>query len=281
MKRILLAIVIITITPICLNWIVSTTTPWNISIAGDMSDWIGFYGSYIGGMLAAAISFFILIYSLKHNRNENIIDRKRQDIKELKQILSERYSKLSYTRIINIASNLNNNQSNDELLLLESYYEELDVYRHSFQIIYEDSKEGHVIDFVKRYNSCIISLRSDIQAISKLIRKLPERISDSEEVFLENRNQELYLKRSQKSISIQEENEHVDVKKKLESIPIRIQTIKKIEQYFTVIHSDQSKFLPPVFNAVRKWIEAEVKELNDIESKSLLYLSLKDVSHEE
>ncbi len=76
MKRILLAIVIITITPICLNWIVSTTTPWNISIAGDMSDWIGFYGSYIGGMLAAAISFFILIYSLKHNRNENIIDRK-------------------------------------------------------------------------------------------------------------------------------------------------------------------------------------------------------------
>lgn len=265
-KKIFIIIVfVILFIPVCLNWIISTNTPWNISIAGNMKEWIGFYGSYTGGIVAATISFIILIKTLKHNRNENFIDRKRQDIKELKHTLSERYSYLNFTRIRNIAFLLDSYQEQNELLLLDTYYQELETYRHSFEIVYEDSKEEYIIDFIDKYNKCIISLCNDIRVISEYIISLPEKISNSENEILDKRNKELYLKIKLETISITEENEHIDIKKKLESIPIRYQKINKIEQYIMEIDSHQKIFLPPVLSAAKKWIETEIKILNATE----------------
>lgn len=265
-KNIFIIVFVILFIPVCLNWIISTNTPWNISIAGNMKDWIGFYGSYSGGILAATISFIILIKTLKHNRNENLIDRKRQDIKELKHTLSERYSYLNFTRIRNIAFLLDSNQEQNELLLLDTYYRELETYRHSFEILYEDSKEEYIINFINKYNKCIISLCQDIHVISEHIISLPKKISNSEKEILVKRNKELYSKGELKTISIPEENEHIDIKKKLESIHIRYQKINKIEQYIMEIDSHQKTFLPSVLSAAKKWIETEIKILNATET---------------
>ena len=51
--------IIIVVVPILINWIIGLHTPCKIIVVGESKDWLSFYGSYIGGIITALISFFI------------------------------------------------------------------------------------------------------------------------------------------------------------------------------------------------------------------------------
>ncbi len=62
-------IVAIVIAPMLINVILCCTNPlpWNIPIAGNAGDWVGFWGNYIGTIISALIALYVLYHTITEN----------------------------------------------------------------------------------------------------------------------------------------------------------------------------------------------------------------------
>lgn len=72
----IIAIILILITPPILNWVLSR--PAFCRIVGTDTDWLSFYGGYIGSVISCMVAFFILHQQLKNNHEENENNRRLQ-----------------------------------------------------------------------------------------------------------------------------------------------------------------------------------------------------------
>lgn len=70
---IILLVVMIVLAPILINFIVSSASPFGISIA-KKNDWIAFYGSYMGGIITLVGVSLTILYTLYQYKDQ---DRKR------------------------------------------------------------------------------------------------------------------------------------------------------------------------------------------------------------
>jgi len=219
---------IIGIVPIVINWLLSRSTPFNFLTIGESKDWLSFYGSYIGGIITASISFFILNSTIKFNRNESEILRGRQELVHLEDQLAEHITFLNFHKIGTIALVLNDDAlSKNEILKLEAYSYELIRKSNALHLIYEDRTELHIIDYVSKFDACYNQISSDIDAMTKLISDLPARnLSDESQINLR--------------------------------ITILSQINKEIKKH--LFHIDN--FAVPVYNAAKEWIKQERENLN-------------------
>ena len=80
----------ILIIPIIINYVLLIPIPFNFQIIGSNVDWLSFWGTYIGGIIGSSSSFLILYLTLLHNKNEAKIERKHNELLQLKKDLSER-----------------------------------------------------------------------------------------------------------------------------------------------------------------------------------------------
>lgn len=72
----IIAIILLLITPPILNWALSR--PAFCRIVGTDTDWLSFYGGYIGSAISSLVAFFILHQQLKNNHEENENNRQLQ-----------------------------------------------------------------------------------------------------------------------------------------------------------------------------------------------------------
>ena len=100
----IILIILVLITPIILNIIIGSTNPLDsIRVVGTEVNWLGFYGSYIGGVLSATVAFITMWQTSKHNTLNVMIPQQEAHIKELNSALSERISKLDFAYIGSIS----------------------------------------------------------------------------------------------------------------------------------------------------------------------------------
>ena len=95
-KKIFFIILGIIFLPIIINYVLMLPTPFNFPIIGSNVDWLSFWGTYIGGIIGASASFLILYLTLLHNKNEAKIERKYNELLQLKKDLSERLSDVNF-----------------------------------------------------------------------------------------------------------------------------------------------------------------------------------------
>ena len=82
-KWLFTVIIVLTIIPIVLNIILGATNPFDIGIVGNNVDWLLFYGSYLGGVIAAIIAFVTMWQTSKHNTLSIMIQRQETYIENL------------------------------------------------------------------------------------------------------------------------------------------------------------------------------------------------------
>ena len=71
---ILIIILTIIFLPLGINWLI--LQPKWFSIVGYDTDWLSFWGSYMGGVQSSIIAIFILYKQIKQNHSENEDNRK-------------------------------------------------------------------------------------------------------------------------------------------------------------------------------------------------------------
>ena len=58
----------ILIIQIIINYVLLIPIPFNLPIIGNNVDWLSFWGTYLGGIIGAFVSFTILYLTLLHNK---------------------------------------------------------------------------------------------------------------------------------------------------------------------------------------------------------------------
>lgn len=85
------------ILPIAINFISWCTLPCEKDfVAGNEGDWIGFWGSYIGALLGAGVTFYVLWCESKKNTLNIMIQDKEKQIECLRGELSRSLSSLDF-----------------------------------------------------------------------------------------------------------------------------------------------------------------------------------------
>ena len=177
-KRIVVFLIIAVVLPIAVNFIVTSQRPNNVVVAGESVDWLQFFGSYVGSMIASITSLWILYDTLRCTMNENDANKIHTEILDTKKELSERFQKYNVSEIINLdfvkrCSGENGTVDWKTLYCVEAYRLQglLDKYeglRKSAILLYSNGETQEEIDFFLSYDQLISQTTTLIDDLIKL-----------------------------------------------------------------------------------------------------------------
>lgn len=215
--KIVLILVVILLIPLCINSLI--LCPAIFDFIGEGTDWLLFWGSYLGGAFAALVGFATLYYSAKRQNIEMQISRKESSLRILQAKLSECVSIFNYSRMLTISLYIDQPEKYDQILdELLKYQDEIIAKSNAWGIMYANkTNKPYIQDFQDKYEHCIRLFISAITEIQLLINDLKTTTE----------------------------------KRKINEI---INKITQINKDHTKVMNDELK---PLFQLAQKWIENE------------------------
>lgn len=219
-QRLKLFVIVLTMlfVPIILNIVLGSCNPLDcIDVVGDPRDWLGFYGSYMGGCLTALIGFITLARDEKSNKLQIQISHKEHYVKELEGRLAECISLFDYSRVGIISMYLDDKSMYSMVIKdMDTYLNKVTSTANAWCTIYGSSQQQEVKDFLEAYNKCVRQLISAINEVTKLIVSLKIAEGDAKDQIINSING----------------------------------IVKKSDDY-------QAEYLLPLFNCANSWIASE------------------------
>ena len=245
MKReyIFCSLAIIVAIPILLNIILGANNPFqNIAVVGDSTHWLGFYGSYIGGILATIIGIFTIYCQSKHNALNIMIQEQRNYIEKLNLELADLVSSVEFWYLGSVSLKLyvlesETSDAFDKLLKIrDEYLDKLnELHRlatnkgNQWELTYAHRECTFVKDVQQEFLLCYRQYADDINALTKILARI-----DTATNIKELKNQ--------------------------------------VSQFNTDIDSHTKQFQQPLYDCAKSWIAYEENKLKLLrtEQKKLL-----------
>lgn len=183
LKHLFYIFLIIVITPIGTNYILTREIICNYEVAGTGVDWISFYGSFLGSALSAFIAYYVLLKTIENEKRENLKRQKRQELAWLRDDLSERISKLEVTDLFRVLLYNGDLDINQELERLTNLLYEYKVKTNSSMLKYGTQDEEKCKEFFDEYNSLVKDI---CIAINKMMAILAKYLYSSDKIALLN-----------------------------------------------------------------------------------------------
>ena len=218
-RLILLVAVSVMSVPIILNFILGLPTPCGITIIGQSTDWLSFWGAYLGGIITAAIGFVSIYYSQKKYE-------KRQEAEQLKEIekyrekqasllqdeLIRRVESLNFYSICRILPRFPYKVSREEVIneidCLKERSEKAELQGIDWSMMSWHDLRSKPRDFDRIYSAMIVSYQSDINSVISLL-----------DAFVEKGPDVIDIKEVER---LQEDNRaHASIMTKLLAMPIK------------------------------------------------------------
>lgn len=184
LKHLFYIFLIIVITPIGTNYILTREIICNYDVAGTGVDWICFYGSFLGSALSAFIAYYVLLKTIENGNRENLKGQKRQELNWLRDDLSERISKLEVTDIFRALLYNGDIDIRQELDRLTTLLYEYKVKTNSSMLKYGlQNTDEKCKEFFDEYNSLVNDM---CVAINNMMAILAKYLYNSDKIALLN-----------------------------------------------------------------------------------------------
>ena len=82
--------------PILINFILGIYTPYDLYVVGEAENWLGFYGSYIGAIIASGVAYVILWHTIEDNKKSAIRELKKEELYDQRKMMSEQMTNPDY-----------------------------------------------------------------------------------------------------------------------------------------------------------------------------------------
>lgn len=166
-KKIFFIILGIIFLPIIINYVLMLPTPFNFPIIGSNVDWLSFWGTYLGGIIGAFVSFTILYLTLLHNKKEAEIERGNDRLLQLKKELSERLSDIDYMPLyIVVSDDINLSSEIERLNLLFGIYQRK---LYTAKFIYQNDKNELSKHFYEAYSKFILLFEQQTMTLKDIL----------------------------------------------------------------------------------------------------------------
>lgn len=261
----LLIFVIAIIIPIVMNYILIGSV--GAKVTGESKDWLSFFGSYLGGVFTAYISFIILSKTINHNIAIFDLQQKKQDLESLKRMLSEQVSTLDFARVGTIVLVItDSSQYQSEIQKLDIFQRELTLRFNSYKLFYENSKEQPVKDYWDSYQRCVSKLFDDITEMTRLIAELPPYLDDMMVAFMKKQVEDFYAASKSASFAppCQVSETISEYQIKLDNNNKRQRLITEINALVCSLGEHKKEYTEDTFRKAQLWIQAEEMKLNNI-----------------
>jgi len=142
--------------PILINFILGAYTPYNLHAVGNAQNWIGFYGSYLGGVIAASISFVILWHTIEENKKVAFRNSKKEELFRQQKMMAEQISNMNFYSIGYISMFVSQKYMyHSEILRLNAMFDKMIILSNSFNLLYENSKEIKLVEYKLKYDEYV------------------------------------------------------------------------------------------------------------------------------
>ena len=191
-------LIIMLVLPVGINYILLKTTPFSIPIVGEDTDWLSFWGGYLGAIISTGAAFIILYIQRKDNERQNAYNRSQnksnrqlqlnilqyqqeyQWYKELKVSCIDYYNAFDQNDIINLCNLINEKKSvslSEASKLLESLIDKNNKVTFQLEFQFSKNKDEEEIRLLKKlegYNLVYMALIYDAQYIIRQFKKNDE-----------------------------------------------------------------------------------------------------------
>lgn len=142
-------------------------TPFDLNTIGNEVEWLSFWGTYLGGIIGALVSFTILYFTLLHNKKEAEVERTNNRLLQLQQALSERLSDINFVPLhINTSHDINPSTEIERLNLLFGTYQQK---MFTAKFTYENDENEFAKQFYKAYSNFIMFYCNQIYSLKKIL----------------------------------------------------------------------------------------------------------------
>ena len=140
---IVLILVVILLIPLCINSLILCPAIFNF--IGEGTDWLLFWGSYLGGAFAALVGFVTLFYSAKRQTTEISINYRKTELTRLQILLSDCISMFNYSKLLTIALYIDNMDKYDSIIKdMLIYHDNIIAKANVWGVIYAGNKQRHI-----------------------------------------------------------------------------------------------------------------------------------------
>ena len=177
LKKYWWAILIILILPVAINF--ALLVPAFSPIVGEDTDWLAFWGGYLGALVSAGVAFIILSVQFKQNQDENNTNRelqknvlkhqlKTQWLADLKIKLIDYYNAFHYIDLYNVCVLMRDNQKiNKDFCVkkLHNCWSDKDNATYHIQMLFSsktDAIENDFMQVLSEYDTIFYELYTDL-----------------------------------------------------------------------------------------------------------------------
>lgn len=182
--RVVIIIAVALLLPVILNFVVGLERPNNISVVGYPETWIGFYGSYIGGVLTALIGFLTLWQTSKNNDKKLRIAYQKSIVENLERTLAQCVSLFNFPKIVAVALYISKGKTTEPNIIyriqqdLNEYCCQITETANAWYTVYNGREEQEIKDFQRSYKQCVDYFLDKINEMTKIIKSLDMPISE-------------------------------------------------------------------------------------------------------
>ena len=175
-------IVSVILLPVLINFLASFTLPIEKDVvAGEEGDWVAFFGSYVGALIGAVVTLFVVYREMKCNALNIMIHNQKTHIDELSRIFVKNISSVNFVYLGSEISLI----PLDELRMVSDYVLIKLNERHmnatqiynTWVILFQE----RMSEYEKLYKDCLEQYMSDINEVTKNVRELKSRDITAEE----------------------------------------------------------------------------------------------------
>lgn len=177
LKKYWWAILIILILPVAINF--ALLVPAFSPIVGEDTDWLAFWGGYLGALVSAGVAFIILSVQFKQNQDENNTNRelqknvlkhqlKTQWLADLKIKLIDYYNAFHYIDLYNICVLMKDRKETDKdfcVKKLHNCWSDKDNATYHIQMLFSsktDEIENDFMEMLSEYDTIFYELYTDL-----------------------------------------------------------------------------------------------------------------------
>lgn len=167
-----LVVVITILIPLLINFLI--LRPAWFQYVGESTDWLAFWGCYLGGVFAAIVGFVTLYHSAKRQNLQLQISYKQLELQTLQTKLNDSISIFDYSRICTIYLHWNDaSKYNDILDDLNEFHNILYARINSWGLRYANKSASTAkLKFQMQYEHCIRLFADRLTQMEKSIAEL-------------------------------------------------------------------------------------------------------------